>query len=867
MLRLLSAFAIICVLASSPAVAQGTGGAFPDPISTRRFDQILKELQLDAQQQSDAIVLHEAYATSLRALRDGPIDEYLKRPGAGMGGFSTRSVEEVESSLRTRRQLLEQIERAERALFDALGAELTEEQAPRLAAARSAAERQRLRGVLGPFAGSAVQFEMADLLEDLPKDGEIPAESKEAVAAARAAWEQKSTKLLRQLAELELKVPVEVARAVQDAGLKRPDPGNPEGVDQWFRAVSALREQASAPIGTKRKELTKANRDGVEALVRGLPETQAREAQKAFIRAAYGAIAADQQSAEGLMNKAVKLGEEGKIDAETSAALKEMAADYRRKLSAMERELMDATDAFPGAGGLIFSLRGSGEGDDEMSEDNRKAEAAEKAFRDLLEKRVALHEATRSQLRGVVGETRMAELTPSTGGDGERHEITGGAVIVGAMEDGGGIEFIGGDDGGMVVMSLSSAGPERVSQGVLPTALSIPEREALAERLTATEAQTVLIEALYDEYVTAFDALRTAEQSALTELGVGSRIGEGGDGPPKAITEQDVDRRAAAFRRAIEQLAEVDGAFFDNLAAVLEGTPAGAGVQAARAARERAFLRRSAPPPLMAMPMVGAASGKEAEVEIGDVVRESKFGASSATALAPVLARHDENATTLVRQLQETRLESQKEIDKFHARAVKVSSEGEVNISIDGESDGFELMIKAQQRITDATKQIAQLNRATRDEIIALLPESERMNFRKRYVRAAWPNVYRDAQAAAPKLEAAMALESLNDAQRLKLVELLAQHDEAYEALCDKLIELEENSGGGMSFGGPGDPEAFKRMRDRQNALKKLRFDRTEINATSLRALGAILTPEQVEAVGGVQLPEPPRAPTIELSR
>jgi len=859
---LVAALTVACAL-TAPALAQGTGGAFPDPISTRRFDQILKELQLDVQQQSDAIVLHAAYATSLRALRDGPIDEYLKRPGAGMGGFSTRSVEEVESSLRTRRHLLDQFERAERALFDALGAELTEEQAPRLGAARSAAERQRLRGVLGPFAGSSVQFEMADLLENI----EVPAESKDAVAAARAAWEQKSTRLLRELADLELKIPVDLARAVQDSGLTRPDPGNPEGVDQWFRALGALREQMAAPAAKKRKELGKANRDGADALVRGLPETEGREAQKGFIRTSYAAIASDQESAEGLLSKAIKLGEEGKLDAETTAALKEMGSDYRRKLATIERELMDAADARRSSSGFVFTARGA---DDEA---DAAAATAEKGFRDLFEKRVAMHEATRGQLRGVVGETRMAEIAPSTAADGEgheRHEISGGAVIVGAMDDGGGIEFIGGDDGAMVFVSSGMDGPGRVGQGVLPTSIAVRERDQLAGRLALTEAQTVLVEALHEEYVAAFDARRSEEQAALTELGVGSAIGGGGPGPddgPKAVTEQDIDRRAAAFRRAIEQLAEVDGAFFDNLAAVLDGTPAGVGVQAARAARERSFLRRSAPPPLMAMPMIGAASGKETEVEIGDIIRERPLDTSNAAALAPVLARHEENATALVRQLKETRLESQKEIDKFHARAVKVSEQGEVNISIDGESDDFALMIKAQQRISDASKQIAQLNRSTRDEILLLLPENERLGFRKRYARAAWPNVYRDAQAAAPKLEAAMAIESLDDAQRLKLVELLAQHDETYEALSDTLIELEENSGGGMSFGGPGDPEAFKRMRDRQNALKKLRFDRTEINATSLRALGAILTPAQIEAVGGVQLPEPPRAPTIELSR
>ena len=249
--------------------------------------------------------------------------------------------------------------------------------------------------------------------------------------------------------------------------------------------------------------------------------------------------------------------------------------------------------------------------------------------------------------------------------------------------------------------------------------------------------------------------------------------------------------------------------------------------------------------------MAGPMGGREADVDLGRVVES--LPADAQPMAAPIVARWMEAATGAARQRFDTCITAQKDIDLFHAKAMKVGEGGNVELNIDSNDSGFAAMEKAQRQIAQAAGQAASINRASRDEVLAVLPEALRTEFRRAYARVAWPMVYRDRADARAKVQAALALADLDPGQRPKIEALLVEHLAAYEGLCDRMVEAESTA---TSSGGLPDAEGVRALTARQNEMKKLRFERTERNAATLRALGGMLTPEQVQTIGGVAMPE-----------
>lgn len=852
------------------ASAQGTGGAFPDPISVGELNRYAERIGLDAAQRIELDAMHEAYRDALRELRDGPIEEYLKaQPSTGfLGQRATR--DEIEASIRERRRLLSRIERIESEFFDRVAGILRPEQMPTLEAVRDAARRDRSRGTLGPFVGKSVGFELATAVAEL----ELPEDRRAALTSRVVDHERRVTKLLAELSELSIRQSLDVADALAALGASglRPPPRDGAtdeaaiearrvAMEAYVRETMQARRDATAPQREKRWEIARLNRAAVSAIVAELPEEAGWRLHDRFVSQAYPEIGGDRRIDE-LFDAAVRLAEEEKAPPETIEGLRAAHRATRAELRRLVDEAMNQADAAGDEGGVVVLLN-----------ETDAFERREARLEELREKREDAMQRARAQLDSTLGPERAERLASRQAKApevSERRVVS--FVAVAEAGDGGDDVLVGG--GEPIVFEATEFmpmdGPEGIrgmaSVGPLPQSIDVHGLRELGERLGLEDSESSIIEVLHRDYVETYGLARDEERAQLRELGVGTAselgIGQGGAPIPSAT---QVERGPAVMRGARERLGQIDTTFFDEIDVVVGSPEREPILRAARAMRERALLRAEANAPGALVPTFSFEASREADVDVASVVESMKLDAEARALIADLLRGYDDQALGALRRRADVKLEAQREIDRFHADAISFDAEGRVQMSVDSAAPGFEAMDKAQQRIAAAKRDAAEVNRSVADAIAAALPEEARERFRRAYNRAAWPRIFADPHDGSRKLEAALALEELEPALRTEITTLMTEHVAAYEALCDRMI-AEERSGsasGGMIRGGGGDE--IRALQTRQNAMRRLRFERAELNATTLRKLSTLLDPAQRERIGGVEIPEPKERPTFQF--
>jgi hypothetical protein len=136
---------------------------------------------------------------------------------------------------------------------------------------------------------------------------------------------------------------------------------------------------------------------------------------------------------------------------------------------------------------------------------------------------------------------------------------------------------------------------------------------------------------------------------------------------------------------------------------------------------------------------------------------------------------------------------------------------------------------------------------AGRDAIEAALSPEARASFHDAWLRAVAPQAYRDGRDAMTTLDAARALPDVTDAQRAQIDALRGEQAARHRELCDRLagIAVTESAGPSMA---PGNDRKSKKKEPRAS-MQDTRFERSELNARSLRRLKSILTEGQVREI------------------
>jgi hypothetical protein len=199
-------------------------------------------------------------------------------------------------------------------------------------------------------------------------------------------------------------------------------------------------------------------------------------------------------------------------------------------------------------------------------------------------------------------------------------------------------------------------------------------------------------------------------------------------------------------------------------------------------------------------------------------------------------------------------MDVQKAQELWQAEYTRMTAEGDAN-NVKMGLRYQEMMREPQEALGEASRSLSTLNRSTIDSIAAMLSGEAGGSLRAEYNRRAFPNVYGDEGAMDVPLTRARALPDLTDEQARQLTDLAAQYHPAYAVLCEDMIK---SSSGRSNMWATIDEDNADEWQQREEALAKLRFDRSELNARAAGQLKAILTEDQLKRIGGLPNVERP---------
>ena len=119
-----------------------------------------------------------------------------------------------------------------------------------------------------------------------------------------------------------------------------------------------------------------------------------------------------------------------------------------------------------------------------------------------------------------------------------------------------------------------------------------------------------------------------------------------------------------------------------------------------------------------------------------------------------------------------------------------------------------------------------------------------------RYVKVAYPRIFKDTGDATTMLKAAQAIATLNPQQQGEITRMESQYAKEYWSICESMIAINEEAAFAESTGKLMSQGDMKRSIDEE----KLRFQRSELNDRVRMRLRMTLNEDQVKEVPGLRL-------------
>ena len=867
----------LAILADRPCRAQGAidfdAFATPQPASVRtvmggaEFDAVMEAIGFDAGQRTTAgSMFDDAQARMFEAKRAAD----AQARGLGMFDRSARTVEERSKATRElRTRMLATVDE----LFAALGAVATAEQQPALVRERAKARRRVIRATMPGSFGLRVASTDA---EAAFAKSRLDAGAMAAAMNAMAPFDDRLEAALVRAAEAREADALAAARAREGKGDREAE-------------RKALREANSA--------LGQVHRDALAAAAAALTPADARDACAAAARTLWPATA-DARSPQRVIGQLLS----DDLPAERRAAIEGIASTWWSAWWPATLKLAEASEAggaIPNKGTLDEPRRAADRAAwqalanaDEPNRDFHltNAEPATDGSRDFIAGArggpslpgregggVAAGEAVEAV--GMVfasaitvaatpsepdeGGAQAAEAPPAEPQVAEGNAMTF-TIEAADLEDGGivlGGASIEMSDGAVDFSSLEvTEGGMDMCGARLPAAMDDAEAAAIAT-LLGVQAQADTLRSLLDDYRGRVRALDEQLGTGVREMLRGSAVrwtGTDSEDSPE-VPEENLRKSASVIDQYAERLAALDAEAIASIASL--GSPAAGAADAAvaRRARTRANAVR--------YPVEGAMiDGSTRFVEPWDAMPPESTEAARAAARAAVEG-WSAQATAAV-EAKRTALRSCGTDMLLLARA-DAARMREAMAGRKGGS-GPVMLAAAPEDMTRRMDLYGQVERARtglvaasvagRDAVEAAIPAELRGAYRAAWNSRAAPGSQRDRKDALPAIDRARGLADLTDRQRAQLDALRNDHVARHAAACNAIAELqvEQTLRNGSTLDSDGSIET---LFDSSRLLEDARFERTELNARSLRRLRSVLTAEQVKQVPALSPARTRRAP------
>ena len=806
------------------ALAQGTSGMLPSPISSRDLDLYGEALGLTSEQRQAIDVMHDTYREDFRVLREAEIAEYMEQVG-GMFGRGLRSMnrESIEESIRDLDRLMGRIRLIDDRLFDGIQSVLTDEQAARLSRAMQSRDRQRYRTGGSRMVGAVNRAARIDLAR-LHAGLELSEEERLDTEPFIIQYESRLTTATKALYRATTRMFLDVVESLEEQGMSFDDPAammrNGRRMRDAMRtafaeAVKKPRDKASAISDLNRRTLRQVS----ELLETGSAMTfRDRYLRRAYPEVPRTGASAAYRSYQAALNRR-DLRESVRSDVVTAAAL------FRAGRVVVVEQMIDAVDAFRDTWSPMSGGRRGRDGRDGERTRRQEHEATLDEFRQRLD---AIDKAGLEALYALVDDD-LADTIRSAVASGSFDSLDAGGARGAATAANG--------PGGPAVPGL---GPDPY----LPTPITRRDIALYRDRLGLGDTDWYVLQSLHEEYVGNFTRVRQTEIAELRRA------------EAEPTTSEQIDAVYDLRARALKAIQQVDALLFDDIETLIITDEQQPDARRLRLARDRVVYNRGLGENSLGMIFGGRNRGGrpgrgqgntvrslEAGVDVGRLVDEMDLTGEQRGETNTLLEEYETVATDGFRRQYESEMRLRRKSEKLRVEMQRPSGEGARDRGRERNRwQAYRDLMEGDGRTAGVARQfMVDLNRATLSTVAEALPDDLAETLRDTYNRAAFPGLYDNPRAAGRYLEAALELTDLQSQQRAGIEKLHAEYSPEQNRIAERMREFYADT----SQVTGADRQQWRGRQQRRNTLEVLEFDRREINARAFRRLRDILTEQQ----------------------
>lgn len=853
----------LCVVAAvvvpaATVCAQGTFGALPDPISSRDLTRYSERLGLSDHQTLVFAEHHAAYLDEFRQLREREIEAFLESIRGLRRQFDLGDRRLVEDLVRTLNQIMGRIRVLDEGLFDKISPMLTEAQSAVLPRVRQARERERFNSEVTrflDFLNPGVRVDLSEIITGL----EFAPEQMQMIDPILMSYEQRLTTSARKLFETTTSMVLDVLKQLERMGFTQGSLQDPATAFRLFEAFQTIWDEVTLDLMKESNEIASLHRRTYRSIAAALPEDSARRLTREYYRRAYPEAANIGRLGERQLNAALRI---DSLPEETRQSIQLLQTSHRASQDRVAEQIVDLLDERRKSMTLRTIIR-------------RGADERQTMLDDLRRRAEETDASTIQSLQAMLG-PELAQYVQNAPDD--RREFFGGRMNVAVARTDG-----PGGGGPVIVSQRFEAGPAMGTAG-LPQRITITDVRHFADRLELDESQRSILQSLYDDYTPQYAKIQDEQITPMNEaMREAFRQGGGAGGPGgggMAAMQQITQMREAAF----QSLSELEKAFFEDVEVAVIRPDQQQELNRVRAERERAIYLAGGRVGMMfgggpgMMALAGGASN-EAGIDLTRLFFDAEIASLHRQAVLDVLDGYSDQATSLLKSRFEAEQGMRRAMERF-APPPGSSPDTAREIAMERGREIGQVMQTYGRTMREATDAMTELNRRTLDSLAERLPQAEATLLRRAFERQAYPEVFNDPGALEPRLAAIFELPDLSESQRTRIMELAADYRRSYTQVSDRMIEVHA-AGGGQAAGGAqrggqpgarggdgrgqrgqggraggmapgGGAEQWQAREEQRNALERLRFERTELNERALRQLRGVLTPSQVDQIGGL---------------
>ena len=881
-IRALLAVTLLCVaVPTQQAAAQfwfGGGPARNPVLASKDLEEILDSAGLDdGQRQLAASMFDDAQLPMFAAKRR--FDDEMERIGTANNDEKVTAAQQ-----QARRALAQSIMESMESFFQSLAAVARPEQQNDLQREHLAAKRRALRAMFGgALSDGAIQWDV----ERCIADAKLPPEARSAAYNALGDYRQRLDAIFPKLLEA-------VPDASRANGRMEVVPGD-DGVTRFQIGSDAASEAAAREFRELLEQISGAHRDALLALEQALPADQLAALRIKCLGRLWRRTGMDPDSPARVIEQLLATATEP----EARAAIEAVRSTWMARWWVTSMRMAAAESGMPR--GLFAEFNATAKDPaaakaqaefNEASEERRGIDRdAWKALTGVDPARREFYETQASDAANKSGNRFMPRSLPKEGEPTDAVQMTSAVAV-------GGVAFVGsGDDMPIDLSSISeiAEGAQSVSVSMTvssdvdtsgPVVISMGDdggvlfgdvfgdgmnpgfefSQASFNSDSFAGAGMSLAQAAYAERVRALAQTLglAADHAALTQMiddyqakcnalkdQYSARLGTAVPGAAMAFEPQMSEAPIDQIRTGIGivdahagQLALEDDALLDGIASL--GGANEVLTQAVRAERARERVRSINYP---AMPGMTWPASPVVSLDLAGCVRTSGIVDPQRAAAMQAWMTWSPAALALQEQVRaETRSTAAEEIEVLRTQwssatpmnaGATMTTDGPAAEPLRQAKRSAELMAQRESRRQSLFDQAI----AGRDAIEAALSPEARASFHDAWLRAAAPQAYRDGRDAMTTLDAARALPDVTDTQRSQIDALRGEQAARHRELCDRLAGIAVTESVGPSMATGNDRKAKKK--EPRASMQDTRFERSELNARSLRRLKSILTDAQ----------------------